>query len=78
MQVKNVIVIIKITGIVIGAIVVALLLISLTMYSMRWFSQEITPINIVEMDNNVTCYQIITGDGAAISCVQLNKKRLPK
>jgi len=58
--------------------VAAVVIIGLIMFATRWFSQEMTPINTVKMEGNVTCYQIITGDGAAISCVQLNLRKLPK
>ena len=78
MKVKEIGEIIKAAGLAIGAIAGVLLLIGLVMYGMRWFSQEVTPINTAKMDNNVTCYQIITGDGAAISCIQVNNKRIPK
>ena len=45
-----------------------LVLIAALMFASRWFSQQVTPINIVEVEPGVKCAQMITSDGAAIDC----------
>lgn len=53
----------------VGAGLVLLAVVGAFVYGTRWFSQAVTPINIVDYpERGVSCAQIITSDGAAIDC----------
>ena len=52
---------------IIGALAV-IALVGILMFTTRWFAQQVTPINVVEVEPGVHCAQMITSDGAAIDC----------
>lgn len=43
------------------------------LFSVRYFTNAITPVNLVEPTPGVQCATMVGGDGVAIDCWQLNE-----